>query len=95
MSASVTREPSLHQAVRVLPFWILCMAEFTIFFCLLTTIVHIVPHGRDQGLPPVTAAGVLATIGGVSMLGRFVMGSINDKIGGKRSTRGLLWHFDR
>jgi len=76
---------SLHRAMRVMPFWILCAAEFTIFFCSLTTIVHIVPHGRDQGLSPTTAAAVLSTIGGVSMLGRFIVGSVNDKIGGKRS----------
>ena len=66
-------------------FWIICVAEFTIFFCLLTTIVHIIPHARDTGLPPATAAAVLSTIGGVSMLGRFVMGTANDHIGGKRS----------
>jgi len=59
--------------------------EFAIFFCLFTVIVHIVPHTMDMGLSRVTAAGVLSTIGGVSMLGRFVMGTANDKIGGKRS----------
>ncbi|UCE55384.1 MAG: MFS transporter [Desulfobacterales bacterium] len=62
-------------------------------------IVHIVPHASDMGLPQVTAAGVLSTIGGVSMIGRFVMGAANDKIGGKRSLIscfivllcGLVW----
>ena len=48
-------------------------------------IVHIIPHARDQGLSPTTAAAVLSTIGGISMLGRFVMGTAVDKIGGKRS----------
>jgi MFS family permease len=51
------------------------------------------------GLPSATAAGVLSTIGGVSMLGRIVMGTANDKIGGKRSLIicfmllicGLVW----
>ncbi|MBW2434354.1 MAG: MFS transporter [Deltaproteobacteria bacterium] len=90
---------SIKEAVRTGPFWILCVAEFTIFFCLLTMIVHIVPHATDLGLPPGTAAGVLATIGGVSMVGRISMGTANDKIGGKRSLTicfiilicGLLW----
>jgi hypothetical protein len=36
-------------------------------------------------LPSAIAAGVLATIGGVSVLGRFTMGTVNDGIGGKRS----------
>ena len=97
--AAAEHSVSLKKAVRTGPFWILCMAEFTIFFCLLTMIVHIVPHATDLGLPPGTAAGVLATIGGVSMLGRISMGTANDKIGGKRSLTicfiillcGLFW----
>jgi MFS family permease len=76
---------TLAAAIRTMPFWNICIAEFTIFGCLLTTIVHIVPHARDQGLEPATAAAVLATIGGVSMLGRIVMGTANDRIGGKQS----------
>jgi len=62
-------------------------------------VVHIVPHARDLGLPPTTAAGVLSTIGGVSMLGRIIIGTLNDRIGGKRSliicfiilVCGLVW----
>ena len=66
---------------------------------MLTIIVHIVPHAMDLALPSATAAGVLATIAGVSMLGRIVMGTVNDRIGGKRSLIicfivllcGLIW----
>jgi MFS family permease len=76
---------TLRAAARTRQFWTLCIAEFAIFFCLLTIIVHIVPHAMDLGLKPPTAVGVLSTIGGVSMLGRMVMGTANDKIGGKRS----------
>lgn len=76
---------TLREAVVSFPFWNLCIAEFMVFGCLLTTIVHIVPHARDQGLEPTVAAAVLSTIGGVSVLGRFVMGVANDRIGGKRS----------
>lgn len=82
---SETPSLPLHVAVRTLQFWTLCIAEFAIFFCLLTTIVHIVPHAQDQGLAPTVSAAVLSTIGGVSMLGRIVMGTANDGIGGKRS----------
>jgi MFS family permease len=86
-NAALSEIPSLplSAAARTIQFWTICVAEFTIFFCLLTTIVHIVPHARDQGLSPNVAAGVLSTIGGVSMLGRIVMGTANDGIGGKRS----------
>ncbi len=76
---------SLSMAFGTLQFRILCIAEFFVFFCLFTTIIHIIPHARDLGLPPTIAATVLSTIGAVSMLGRIVMGSANDKIGGRRS----------
>ncbi len=99
VATDAERSIPLDKAVRKGAFWILCVAEFTIFFCLLTMVVHIVPHATDLGLPPGTAAAVLSTIGGVSMVGRFTMGTANDKIGGKRSLIicfvillcGLLW----
>lgn len=75
----------LRDAARMIPFWIISVTWFAVFFCLLTIIVHIVPHARDMGLTPAAAAGVLSMIGGVSMVGRFVMGATNDRIGGKRS----------
>jgi MFS family permease len=79
------RSMSLRAVAHSSQFWTICVAEFVIFFCLLTVIVHIVPHATDLGLPPASAAGVLSTIGGVSMVGRLVMGATNDRIGGKRS----------
>ncbi len=95
----VAQSVTLRQAICRMPFWNLCIAEFMVFGCLLTTIVHIVPHARDQGLDATVAAAVLSTIGGISVLGRFVMGMANDRIGGKRSlmagfiilTSALLW----
>lgn len=75
----------LRTAIRTRPLWILCAVELIVFGCLLTIVVQIVPHAMDLGLPPVTAAGVLSTIGGVSMVGRLVMGATNDRIGGRRS----------
>ena len=90
---------TLRVAARTRQFWIICVAEFAIFFCLLTVIVHIVPHAMDLDLSPSTAVGVLSTIGCASVLGRIVIGTANDRIGGKRSLVissslllcGLLW----
>ena len=76
---------TLRAAARTRQFWTICIAEFAIFFCLLTVIVHVVPHAMDLGLTSPTAVGVLSTIGGVSMLGRILIGTANDRIGGKRS----------
>lgn len=81
----VARHFSLREAARSGQFQILCIAEFSIFFCLFTIIVHIIPHARDLGLAPASAAAVLSTIGAVSMAGRIVMGRASDRIGGKRS----------
>jgi MFS family permease len=75
----------LREAARLKQFWIICTAEFTVLCCLLTVVVHIVPYGRDLGLTPAYAAGVLSTIGGVSILGRIVMGAASDRIGGRRA----------
>jgi MFS family permease len=76
---------TLKEAARIEQFWTICITEFAIFFCLFTIVVHIVPHARDLGLAPAYAAGVLSTIGGVSIVGRIVMGAANDRIGGKRA----------
>ncbi len=86
-TASVVAEQgfSLREALLMKQFWTLCVAEFAVLCCLLTVIVHIVPYARDLGLSPTIAAGVLSTIGGVSILGRIVMGAANDRIGGRHS----------
>lgn len=76
---------SLRAAIRTMQFWGICLSEFAVFFCVFTIMVHIVPHAIDQGIKPAIAASVLSTIGGVSILGRLVMGMANDKIGGKHS----------
>lgn len=76
---------TFQQAVTTRPFWILCLAKLSDFFCLLTIMTHIIPHGIDQGLAPATAVTVLSVIGGCSILGRILLGSIFDRIGAKRS----------
>ena len=84
---SGSRDPGmpLKEIFRTKQFWAINLAEFCSFFCLLTIVVHIVPHAIDLGLAPGTAAGVISAIGGMSIVGRFVLGSSYDRIGGKRS----------
>jgi MFS family permease len=76
---------TFQQAVRTRLFWILCFAKLSDFFCLLTIMTHIIPHGIDQGLSPAKAVAVLSVIGGCSILGRILLGSTFDLIGAKRS----------
>jgi MFS family permease len=87
------------RALHTRQFWTLCGVTFASMYCLLTVIVHIIPHARDFMDSATAAAGVLSTIGGVSMVGRFVTGFVIDRIGSQRCmalsfvliTISLLW----
>jgi MFS family permease len=85
MTSNTHTELPLSVIARSKLFWYICMAEFAGFFSIFTIIVHIVPHARDTGLSPTISAGLLSTIGGVSILGRVVMGAASDRLGGRRS----------
>ena len=70
---------SFGQAVRTHQFWLIFIINFAVVHCLLIIIVHIVPFARDLGISAAKAAGVISTIGGVSMLGRFATGLFIDR----------------
>lgn len=74
----------LSQALKTIQLWTICLLNFFLVFSLMIIMLHIVPHARDFGVPPIKAAGVLSTIGAVSMLGRFVSGFVIDDQGSKR-----------
>ncbi|MFC1914634.1 MFS transporter [Chloroflexota bacterium] len=74
---------SLHEAVRTRQFWMLCTMYLLFGFCSQIVLVHAVPHALDLGTSPTTAASVLSIVGGVSIAGRFILGSASDKIGNK------------
>lgn len=82
-SKTEARGIKTNEAIKTVQLWTICSAYLLIVFCLLTVLVHIVPHARDIGLSPTKAAGVLSTIGGVSMVGRFITGITIDRIGSK------------
>ena len=76
---------SVAEAAGTRQFWILCAAQLTIFFCLLTVMIHIVPHATDLGVAPAVAATILSAIGGASIAGRLTIGMLADRLGGRRS----------
>ena len=43
--------------------------------------VHIVPHTTDLGISDLSAANILAVIGGISIIGRIGTGILGDKLG--------------
>lgn len=63
--------------------WLLCLSYMLTTFCLMSIMIHIVPYGRDMGISPHRAAGILAAIGAISMAGRFAGGLLIDKTGSK------------
>jgi len=61
---------TLQQAIRNRQFWMLCIITLLAVSCMMTILVHIVAHATDIGIDTLKAAGILSTIGGVSMTGR-------------------------
>ena len=76
---------TLRDAMGTRQFWIICSVNLAVISCLLTIMMHIVPHAMDIGVSPIKAAGILTIIGGVSMVGRLVTGFAIDRIGNKKS----------
>ena len=74
---------SLQEATRTRQFWMLCGMYLLLLFCVHTILVHIVPHAIALGISAASAATVLAIIGGVSIVGRVVMGSAGDRVGSR------------
>jgi MFS family permease len=81
----VERGTSLREALRDRQFWTIFFANLAACFSLLSVMLHIVPHATDIGIPATAAAGILSTIGGVSIVGRFAIGNAIDRIGNRRS----------
>jgi len=76
---------SFQEAIRTRQFWMVCVIYSVFVYCALAITVHIVPYGMDLGASVAQAAGVLSTSGGVSILGRLVMGATGDRVGSRRA----------
>jgi len=75
---------SFSSALKTYELWLISLTNLLLVFCLMSVLVHIVPHARDIGVSPHKAAGVLSTIGAVSILGRLISGFAIDRVGSKR-----------
>jgi len=74
---------SLREALRTSQFWLLCAMWSSFSFFLQVIMVHIVPHATDLGISAISAANVLAIIGGASIAGKIIAGGAGDRIGNK------------
>jgi len=76
---------SLKEAIATRQFWCICLISLLVVSCTYTILMHIVPHAIDVGVPSAKAATILATLGGVSIVGRLVMGATADRIGTRKA----------
>jgi len=83
-SVSETHSLSLREAVRTRQFWLTSGMLFCFGFSVYTIMTHIVLHAIGLGIPSISAANILATIGGLSIVGRIVLGSAADRFGNRQ-----------
>jgi len=74
---------SLREAIHTRQFWTLCVVFGCLWFSAMTIWVHIVIHAIDLGISAISAANILAIMGGVGIASRIITGSVADKIGYK------------
>ncbi len=80
---SEARGLTLQQALLTRQFWLLCVAYFGFGFFLQATMVHIVLHAIDLEISASTAANIFIAIGGLSVVGKIIMGNFSDRIGNR------------
>jgi MFS family permease len=75
---------SLSEALHSSQFWFYFFAGTCMAYSVFTVTVHIVPYALDLKLSPVAAASVLAAYGGMSLVGRLILGNAADRIGERK-----------
>jgi predicted MFS family arabinose efflux permease len=75
---------SFKDAVNTAQFWEVFIMLFCSGFASMGLMVHIVPHAIELGISTVSGANILAIMGGVGILGNYVLGSLADRIGNRR-----------
>ena len=93
------RSLSLREAIHTRQFWILCAMFGCLWFSAMAIWVHIVIHAIDLGISAISAANILAIMGGAGIAGRILIGSLVDRIGYKPAlligfilvSTSLLW----
>ena len=79
----LTKGLSFKEAIVRGQFWVVFFMFFCLGFCTFAIIVHVAPHAIELKISAVVAANILATVGGLGMIGRVVMGRVADIIGSK------------
>jgi OFA family oxalate/formate antiporter-like MFS transporter len=74
---------SLKEAIHSYQFWIVFLLLFSYGFCSNAVSIHIVPDALKLGISATTGATILATIGGLQIVGRIGLGLAADKVGNR------------
>ena len=81
---------SFNQAIRTSQFWLFGLILASVFFCLGTILVHVIPHTSDIGISEVIAASILSIAAGISVIGRLGIGFLYDRVGGTLTLSACL-----
>jgi len=80
-----TSDFTLKQTLKTRAFWLIFILYILIIFVVQMVMVHLKAHAIATGIAPMVAATILGIVGGASIPGRIVIGSISDRIGRKTS----------
>jgi OFA family oxalate/formate antiporter-like MFS transporter len=83
-SASETHAFSLREAIYTRQFWLASGMLFCFGFSVYIIMAHIVLDAIELGMSPSSAPNILATIGGLSLAGRIVLGTAADRFGNRQ-----------
>ncbi|MFC1893906.1 MFS transporter [Chloroflexota bacterium] len=76
---------SIAEAVSTRQFWVISILLFSFGYCTQAVMAHIVLHSMELGISLFSAANILAAIGGISIIGRIVVGGAADRIGNRQT----------
>jgi MFS family permease len=79
-----THPLSLREAVHTRQFWLTSGMFFCFGFCVYTIMTHIYIHATELGISLTSAANILATMAGLSIVGRIVLGGAADRFGNRQ-----------
>ena len=79
-----THEFSLREAIHTQQFWFASGMLFCFGFSVYTIVAHVVLHAIGLGMSATGTPNILATIGGLSLIGRIMLGSAADRFSNRQ-----------
>ena len=80
---------ALGEALRSARFWLLYLVAFLICVGFFVPMVHLAPYAHDRGYSDAQGVTLVSLLGLGSLVGRFAIGGIADRLGHMRSLAGL------